>query len=223
MQFEIKCQLSSWEGASSQPAILNHLKSSHRQIRTCQPGGRCDLAGRVVWSGHGSVLVWGEGVDCSGLRVAHLVADRRRQALLCVVPRCPASAFSLVRPHSCRSAGVPGVHGMQEVRGSSPGRPTERSSHFTRFHVHIWGLTVWPRLRDGAWPEWFSGRGCCVAGLGGLPGSGAAGGACWFGRALRAVVRLWGWRLGGGGGAAFPACSGRESGGGAAGVFLLSP
>jgi len=54
--------------------------------RCCVPRQNC-----MVWD-MGRFLCWG-GVDCSGLRVAHLVADRRRLALFCVAPRCAVSPF----------------------------------------------------------------------------------------------------------------------------------
>ena len=106
-------------GISGSPATPMRARAHHadpdvsawRSLRPCRQS--C-----MVWPWAGSGA--GEGAGCSGLRVAHLVADRRRQALFCVARSCSASVFSLVRPHSCRSAGGPGVHGMQEVRGSNP-------------------------------------------------------------------------------------------------------
>jgi hypothetical protein len=68
------------------------------------------------WIGSGS----GEGFDCSGLRVARWVADGCLRALFCIARRCSASAFLLVTQHRCWLAEVPGLHGMQEVSGSSP-------------------------------------------------------------------------------------------------------
>jgi hypothetical protein len=62
----------------------------------------------------------GRGFDCSGLRVAGWVADRCLRALFCVARRCSVLVFSLVTPHRCWSAEVPGLHGMQEVWGSNP-------------------------------------------------------------------------------------------------------
>jgi hypothetical protein len=84
--------------------------------------GRAKLAqsGGVVRSGHGGSVRCREGFDCSGLRVARWVADRCLRALFRVARRCSPSVFSLVTPHSCWSAEVPGLHGMQEVSGSSP-------------------------------------------------------------------------------------------------------
>jgi hypothetical protein len=87
--------------------------------------GQCGRPGRAVWR---SCLVWpwrigsvrARGFDCSGLRVARWVADRCLRASFCVARRCSPSAFSLVTPHRCWSAEVPGLHGMQEVSGSSP-------------------------------------------------------------------------------------------------------
>jgi hypothetical protein len=86
------------------------------------PAAQC---GGVVWSGHGG-SVRGRGFDCSGLRVARWVADRCLRASFCVARRCSPSAFSLVTPHRCWSAEVPGLHGMQEVSGSSPLSSTSR-------------------------------------------------------------------------------------------------
>ena len=65
-----------------------------------------------------SCMVWpwrigsgsGEGFDCSGLRVARWVADRRLRALFCVARRSSVLAFLLVTPHRCWSAEVPGLH-----------------------------------------------------------------------------------------------------------------
>jgi hypothetical protein len=42
------------------------------------------------------------------------------RALFCVARRCSVLVFSLVMPHRCWSAEVPGLHGMQEVWGSNP-------------------------------------------------------------------------------------------------------
>jgi hypothetical protein len=89
-----------------------------RSASVIVPAARC---GRVVWSGHGgSLRRGGRGFGCSGLRVARWVADRCVRALFCVVRRCSALVFSLVTPHRCWSAEVPGLHGMQEVWGSNP-------------------------------------------------------------------------------------------------------
>ena len=71
------------------------------------------VSAAVWWS----CLVWpwrigsarGRRFDCSGLRVARWVADRRVRALFCVARRCSVLAFSLVTPHRCWSAEVPGL------------------------------------------------------------------------------------------------------------------
>ena len=77
------------------------------------------VRGSLVWPWR-IASVRGRGFECSGLRVAHWVADACLRASFCVAPRCSPSAFSLVTPHSCWSVEVPGLHGMQEVSGSSP-------------------------------------------------------------------------------------------------------
>ena len=69
------------------------------------PGGPVLARGRFYWA---------------SLRVARWVAYRCVRVLLCVVPRCSPSVSLLVTLHSCWSVEVPGLHGMQEVSGSSP-------------------------------------------------------------------------------------------------------
>ena len=66
--------------------------------------------------------------------------------------------------------------GMQEVRGSNPRSSTWRSSHFTSIHVHIGGLTVWPRLRERRGAGGFGAGGVMSPGGAGLLASGAAAG-----------------------------------------------
>ena len=76
------------------------------------PGGPVLARGRFYWA---------------SLRVARWVANRCVRVLLCVAPRCSPSVSLLVTPHSCWSAEVPGLHGMQEVRGSNPRSSTDHS------------------------------------------------------------------------------------------------
>jgi hypothetical protein len=78
-----------------------------RSLGQCARRDGAVRRGYMVWPWIGSGA--GEGVDCSSLRVAHWVADRRRRALFCVARRCSLSAFSLVTPHRCWSAKVPGL------------------------------------------------------------------------------------------------------------------
>jgi hypothetical protein len=87
---------------------------------------------RAAWRG---CRVWpwrigsarGRGFDCAGLRVARWVANRYVRASFCVARRCSPLAFRLVTPYLCWSVEVPGLHGMQEVSGSSPLSSTRRT------------------------------------------------------------------------------------------------
>jgi hypothetical protein len=76
----------------------------------------------------------GEGVDCSGLRVARWVADWRVRSLFCVARRCSVLAFPLVRPYSRWSGNAFGLHGMQEVWGSNPHSSTGQRDNSNGSH-----------------------------------------------------------------------------------------
>ena len=75
------------------------------ELQGSGPGGPVLARGRFYWA---------------SLRVARWVANRCVRGLLCVAPRCSPSVSLLVTLHSCWSVEVPGLHGMQEVSGSSP-------------------------------------------------------------------------------------------------------
>ena len=66
-----------------------------------------------------------EAVRLCWFWVARWVADGCSRAWFCVAPCRWPLLFSLVRPHSRRSADWPGVHGMQEVWGSNPHSSTQ--------------------------------------------------------------------------------------------------
>ena len=82
------------------------------------PAAQC-VRGCPVWPWR-IASVRGRGFDCSSLRVAHWVADACLRASFCVAPRWSLPVSLLVTPYSCWSVEVPGLHGMQEVSGSSP-------------------------------------------------------------------------------------------------------
>ena len=83
------------------------------------------VRGCLVWPWR-IASVRGRGFDCSGLRVAHWVADACLRASFCVDPRCSLSVSLLVTPYSCWSVEVPGLTGMQEVSGSARLAPLVR-------------------------------------------------------------------------------------------------
>ena len=135
-----------------------------------QPGG-------VVWSGHGgSVLARGRG-SIAGLRVARWVADRCLRALFRVARRCSPLAFPLVTPHRCWSAEVPGLHGMQEVSGSSPLSSTQVRSIFR---------TAGSRVQQESTATAASWAAVCVFESGMFPGW-----DCWQDTGSRALNRRW--------------------------------
>jgi hypothetical protein len=112
---------------ASRVADWHHRRSASRPWRQGGRCGGCCGAGLLAGSGGGR-LGW------LSARVARWVADRCRRALFCVAGRCSELAFALVRPHSRWSGSAFGLHGMQEVSGSSPLSSTRncRSGHDLR-------------------------------------------------------------------------------------------